>query len=107
MSNEDFTYTYSFAQSGNEVNRLEFYIKKINFKGDVVSFSPLTDQLTLCPMSLIEATSMKRFGQYFVKTCEVDPSRLVSNQEQYFYELFLKVADNQFLDVPVLVTNGE
>ena len=107
LENEDFTYTYSFVAQENETNKLDLYVKKISMKGDLVSFYPLTNQLTLCPLSLPESDGLKQFGQYFVKSCDIDPSTLLVHQEQFFYELFIKVADNQYLDVPVLITNGE
>ena len=99
--------SFSIAESKDDINSLPLFVAKYTFKGEFVSFSPLTDELTLCPFSSEDVQKVKQFGFHFKKKCEVDIEQLFSSKDElYFYEIYIRSSDNQeFTDVPIGITN--
>ena len=102
-----FNTTYGFVDeglTGSMVKELTFVIVKYNMDGSLVSASELGNELSLCEWTYQDTANFKKFGNFFLKTCDINFSEEFINQKQYFYELYLySPKDKALLDVPVAI----
>ena len=96
------TNPFAFQTTAGASKDLNFVVKRFNLKGELMSVAPLTSQLSLCHLSNQDISEYRRFGGSFSKTCSLSISHLFNKQEQYFYELFLQLANGSYVDVPVV-----
>lgn len=107
IRNEKVKTSFSFSKADDDLSEIPLYIAKYNLTGDLLSFSPLTNELTLCPFSTKDVQEFKKFGNRYKSTCNIDIERLFNyEKEQYFYEIYIKSSENEeFTDIPIVIKN--
>jgi Meckelin (Transmembrane protein 67) len=88
--------SFSFSKEDKDLSELPFFVAKYNVRGELLSFLPLTNELTLCPFTTRDTQELLRFGNHYKSSCNIDVERIFYEQdEQFIYEIFIKNSVNQ------------
>ena len=102
--------SYKPEHSNIYINQLEFYVAVFYSNGIFKEMAKLEDKFIFCSNSYNAASNFSMFGNDVLIDCFIDLEELCENEEQFYYEIFLKNAlkneDNfQLISIPVLVDN--
>ena len=89
----------------SKVNLMQFQLAQFSMNGTFLGFTPLTDQLILCPHSLQDSENYREFGTNVEISCQLNLTSFLSEPETIFYDLYFVDQDGTLLDVPVLILN--
>lgn len=96
---------------GVDSQYLSYYVARYNIEGEFLGFRQLKTQLSICNIGYRQIINMKRFGIVTEKKCDYELINLVGGKDDIpkdanaFYEIFIRDAQGNLIDVPVVVTN--
>ena len=68
---------------------------------------PLGNELILCTQTYNDTNDFRKFGNTIINSCSVDLRLYMKeNYETKFYQMYLKINDNNFQIIPVRINNN-
>ena len=66
--------------------------------------SPIGNELIFCSQTYNDSVDFRKFGNTILNTCTID-MKLFDKTATYFYQMYLKVEENDFQLIPIKITN--
>jgi hypothetical protein len=105
---DSITNQYSFSATTTLVDQLEIHVATYDFSGKLLKFGEMTNELSLCKLSMYDIQSIGKFGNTYKVDCTFELLEYFEKNalsKARFYELYLKQKDGSYTDIPIAI-NG-
>ena len=103
---DSITNQYSFSATSTLIDQLEIHVATYDFSGKLLQFAEMTNELSLCKLSMYDIQSIGKFGNTYKVDCKFELLEYFEKNalsKARFYELYLKQKDGSYTDIPIAI----
>ena len=86
-------------------NYFNYFIYRWTFNGTFMGMNPIGNELILCSQTYDDSVDFRKIGNTIMNYCKIDLQLFKrDNYATYFYQIYLKINDDDFQIIPIEIT---